>query len=316
MKLGVNHLEEIDQAGFLDLSALGGLTQFGVMVDTHRPGGVSSERHWHDSEDEFLFMLSGTATLEDNDGLHELGPGDAVSWPYGVANGHHLLNRTEEPCSFLIVGSRVAGDRCHYPDSGTTQINGDKTWSVVDAAGQVLRGGDLPSHLLNLPPVWGERGPGPFAGISRAAGRQATKAEGTVHPVLGGGLGPYAYQLLSDPGGLSQFGAFIETMPHGSATGFRHWHEAEDELVIMLAGEVVLVEDREDVLRPGDVACWPKGAAVGHRLDNRSGAEASYLVIGTRLDRDVIHFPDHGLYVHKDGAARAWFHADGRPREG
>lgn len=135
----------------------------------------------------------------------------------------------------------------------------------------------------------------------------------TVHPVLGGGIGPYRYQLLSDPGGLTQFGAFIEELPPGSTSGRRHWHEAEDEMILMLAGEVVLVEDRETVLQAGDAACWPAGQPVGHRLDNRSGATARYLVIGTRKEADVIHYTDHDLITHKQGSARRYLHRDGTP---
>jgi uncharacterized cupin superfamily protein len=136
-----------------------------------------------------------------------------------------------------------------------------------------------------------------------------------VHPLLGGGLGPYAYQLLSDPGGLTQFGAFVEILPPGSKSGFRHWHEGEDEMVMMLSGEVVLVEDAETLLCPGDVACWPAGQGIGHYLHNRGGAEARYLVIGTRHQGDRIHYPDHDLICKKDGAARAWFHGDGTVRQ-
>ncbi len=134
------------------------------------------------------------------------------------------------------------------------------------------------------------------------------------HPVLGGGLGDYACQLLSDPGGLTQFGAFLEILPPGARSSFRHWHESEDEMVVMLEGEVMLIEEQETALRAGDVACWPAGLAIGHCLHNRSAAKARYLVIGTRGPRDVIHYPDHDLVAHKDGTARAWFHADGRAR--
>ncbi len=140
------------------------------------------------------------------------------------------------------------------------------------------------------------------------------QATGDAHPVLGGGLGDYAYQLLSDPGGLTQFGAFIEILPPGAQSSFRHWHEGEDEMVLILSGEVVLAEDDETTLYPGDVACWPAGLAIGHCLHNRSGAEARYLVIGSRRADDVIHYPDHDLVTHKTGPARAYFHADGRPR--
>lgn len=137
----------------------------------------------------------------------------------------------------------------------------------------------------------------------------------TAHPVLGAGGGPYAYQLLSDPGGLTQFGAFIEILPAGSKSSFRHWHETEDEMIYLLSGEVVLVEDNETTLRAGDVAAWPAGLAVGHCLENRSGAEARYLVIGTRGVRDVIHYPDHDLVTQKDGQTRRYTHADGRERK-
>lgn len=135
----------------------------------------------------------------------------------------------------------------------------------------------------------------------------------SVHPILGGGLGPYSYQLLSDPGGLTQFGAFIEELPPGSTSGRRHWHENEDELIYMLSGAVVLVEDVETALAPGDVACWPAGAPVGHRLDNRSDVPARYLVIGTRQQRDIIHYSDHDLITHKDGPARRYLHRNGTP---
>jgi uncharacterized cupin superfamily protein len=135
-----------------------------------------------------------------------------------------------------------------------------------------------------------------------------------VHPVTGAHPGPYRYQLLSDPGGLSQFGAFVEELPPGSASGHRHWHEAEDEMILMLSGEVVLCEDIETPLGAGDVAAWPAGHPLGHCLVNRSDAPARYLVIGTRNLRDTIHYSDHDLITHKDGTARRYTHADGTPR--
>ena len=139
-------------------------------------------------------------------------------------------------------------------------------------------------------------------------------AKDAAHPILGGGLGPYSYQLLSDPGGLTQYGAFIEILPPGSRSSFRHWHETEDEMVYILSGEVVLIEDSETPLVAGDCAAWPAGMAMGHCLENRSGTEARYLVIGTRNRTDIIHYPDHDLTTHKDGKARRYTHADGAPR--
>ena len=110
---------------------------------------------------------------------------------------------------------------------------------------------------------------------------------------------------------LTQFGAFIEELPPGSASGYRHWHETEDEIVYVLDGTVTLVEETETDLCPGDVACWPAGSPIGHRLENRGDAPVRYLVIGTRHARDVIHYSDHDLITHKDGNSRRHVRRDG-----
>ncbi len=93
-----------------------GLTQFGVNLSTLEPGCVSALRHWHEAEDEFVYMLSGEVVLVENDGETVLRPGDAAGFKAGEANGHHLVNRSGEPAIFLEVGSRYADDRGHYPD--------------------------------------------------------------------------------------------------------------------------------------------------------------------------------------------------------
>lgn len=117
----------------------------------------------------------------------------------------------------------------------------------------------------------------------------------TRHPVLGASLGPHAHAAIGDAAGLTQFGCHLERLPPGSRSSHRHWHEAEDELVYVLDGEVVLVEDIETVLRPGEAAAWRAGDPVGHCLENRSGRDALYLVVGTRRMHDVVHYPDAGL---------------------
>ncbi len=82
-----------------------GLNLLGARHVTLDPGAWSSQRHWHKGEDELLVMLSGRAVLVEDDGEQELSPGDIVAWPAGSRNGHHLINRSSEPCTFLCVSA-------------------------------------------------------------------------------------------------------------------------------------------------------------------------------------------------------------------
>jgi uncharacterized cupin superfamily protein len=82
-----------------------GLSLLGARHVVLEPGAWSSQRHWHDGEDELLVMLSGRAVLIEDEGETEVGPGDVLAWPAGIRNGHHLINRSDEPCSFVCVSA-------------------------------------------------------------------------------------------------------------------------------------------------------------------------------------------------------------------
>ncbi|RCW20235.1 putative cupin superfamily protein [Ciceribacter lividus] len=113
-------------------------------------------------------------------------------------------------------------------------------------------------------------------------------------------LGPYRARLLSDAGGLTQFGAFLETLPPGSFSSHKHWHENEDEFIYVLSGRVTLNEgDSLTEMQPGDAATFKAGVAVGHRLENRSEEPATYLVVGTRSPDEVVHYTDKDLHLTK-----------------
>src|SRR5262245_60332036 len=100
-------------------SALGdlvGLTQFGVNLTRIKPGAASALRHWHENEDEFVYMLEGELVLIEDEGETVLRPGDAAGFKAGVANGHHLVNRTQKDAVYLEIGTRAPAERAHYPD--------------------------------------------------------------------------------------------------------------------------------------------------------------------------------------------------------
>jgi uncharacterized cupin superfamily protein len=70
-----------------------GSRKFGFNVCTLKPGAASSQRHWHENEDELIYVLEGEVVLCEDGGETELRPGDAATWKAGVPNGHCLINR-------------------------------------------------------------------------------------------------------------------------------------------------------------------------------------------------------------------------------
>ena len=107
-----------------DLGALVGVTDFAINHVTLPPGAWSSQRHWHEGEDELLVMTAGTATLVDEHGRHPLGPGDVAIFPAGDGNGHHLVNEGDAPCVFVVAG-RSEASPVHYPDAGMRWTSAD-----------------------------------------------------------------------------------------------------------------------------------------------------------------------------------------------
>lgn len=126
---------------WLYYSDAGGLTHYGVYVETLQPGARSSEKHWHEKEDEFLYVLEGEATVIEDDVEEVLRPGDGACWSAGTPVAHTVVNRSAVPCTFLIVGTRVTHDRCHYPESGRVLYTEGETWRVEGSDGAVLKSG-------------------------------------------------------------------------------------------------------------------------------------------------------------------------------
>jgi uncharacterized cupin superfamily protein len=141
-----------------------------------------------------------------------------------------------------------------------------------------------------------------------------SEAPETPHPILGS----YTAQLISDTGGLTQFGAFTETLAPGGFSSIKHWHAQEDEMVYMLAGIAVLHEgDSQTALYPGDAATFKAGTALGHCLENQSDDPATYLVIGTRGPADVVTYPDNDriLTFQRTPKQRSFTTLDGAPAD-
>ena len=116
-KVDLETIEQVNRTGYpspFDKAVAGrwyrriapatGLTDFGVSHVVLKPGAWSSQRHWHDGEDEFLILLSGEAILVEDEGRTILRPGDMAGWAKGTGIGHHVINESDEDCAFVVFG--------------------------------------------------------------------------------------------------------------------------------------------------------------------------------------------------------------------
>lgn len=120
----------------LRFSDTGGLTQFGAFVEILPPGSKSSIKHWHETEDEMVYVLSGEATLHEGDAVKLMHPGEAATFKAGDPAGHCFENAGETDVQLLIIGTRVASDRITYPDDDCiltyNRETGERQWTRFD----------------------------------------------------------------------------------------------------------------------------------------------------------------------------------------
>ncbi len=103
-----------------------GLDQFGVNLTRLKPGAASAQRHWHEKEDEFVYILDGEVVLIEDGGEWVLRAGDAAGFKANSRNGHHLVNRSNRDAVYLEVGTRSKHERVEYPDVDLMVIRDDQ----------------------------------------------------------------------------------------------------------------------------------------------------------------------------------------------
>jgi uncharacterized cupin superfamily protein len=121
-------------------------------------------------------------------------------------------------------------------------------------------------------------------------------------------------QRLGNAIGLTQFGVNLCRLKPGAQSSLRHWHTHEDELIYVLEGEVVLIEEQSETpLKAGDAAGWKANSGNGHCLVNRTDREALILEVGARGTRDTVEYPGSDLRFEKDENGVRRLHASGEP---
>lgn len=121
-----------------------------------------------------------------------------------------------------------------------------------------------------------------------------------------------AQQAVGDAGRITQFGANMVTLSPGAKSSLRHWHEQQDEFLVVLAGELTLVDDSgETKLVPGDCAAFPAGDPNGHNLVNNSNADGRFLVVGTRTPSETGWYADLDMKATSDDQGLRFTRKDG-----
>jgi uncharacterized cupin superfamily protein len=122
---------EIAGRSKVDLGHAFGLSQFGVNITILEPGAWSSHRHAHREEDELIFALEGDLVLVDDNGRHPFRPGMVAGFKAGNGNAHHLVNESDKPAKFLVVGTRSQTETVHYPDVDMLAVKVDGKFAVT-----------------------------------------------------------------------------------------------------------------------------------------------------------------------------------------
>ncbi len=144
---------------------------------------------------------------------------------------------------------------------------------------------------------------------------RATHKTGSIYPE------PFNAQMkgraslrLGDLGGLTQFGANMVILAPGAKSSLRHWHENEDEFIMITQGTCTLIDNHgPQDMTVGDTAAFPAGTPNAHHFVNNTDAEARFLVIGTRGPSEVAHYPDNDMKVTVANGAFAFTKPNGDP---
>jgi uncharacterized cupin superfamily protein len=105
----------------------------GASVYGLEPGATGVPYHLHHANEELLVVVSGTPTVRTPDGERELRPGDVTVFIRGAAGAHQVINRSAEPCRFLIVSTMVHPEIAEFPDTGKIGVFAGK---ATGAAGE------------------------------------------------------------------------------------------------------------------------------------------------------------------------------------
>lgn len=117
------------------------LSRLGIHHQRLIPGARTSFPHAEKTEDEFIYVITGTPDVWLDGHLHRLRPGDGVGFKAGDGLAHTFINNSETDVELLVVGDRDRADnRIVYPVNLERKPLRDDWWE--DAPERPLGGHD------------------------------------------------------------------------------------------------------------------------------------------------------------------------------
>jgi uncharacterized cupin superfamily protein len=98
----------------------------GISIEELQPGKQSCPAHYHLFEEEHVLMLEGAVTLRLGERRYAMKPGDYVCFPAGQRAGHCLINESDAPCKYLIIGEHNPNEVAVYTDSNKIMVRAFK----------------------------------------------------------------------------------------------------------------------------------------------------------------------------------------------
>ncbi|HYG68069.1 MAG TPA: cupin domain-containing protein [Anaeromyxobacteraceae bacterium] len=273
------------------ISRMAGLGRIAVNLAWLAPGKEAAIFHVHHREEEWVYFLEGRGVVELDDAEHEVGPGDFVAFPPGVA--HTVRNVSADERLVLLEGGEIVSDVevADFPRLGRRMVRCGTRVAVYPLSAEIefVPGQqELPREMVGL---------GPERARPRLLVRAGDRGEPRTyrHPV--NPRSEVRLTWLSRPA-LKRISAGIAGVPAGRDSFAKHVHRHDEEWMYVLSGRgVAVLGDREEPIAPGDFLGFPAGEPA-HVVRASAEGELVYLQGGDAWSRstiEIVDFPDAGL---------------------
>jgi uncharacterized cupin superfamily protein len=277
----------------LTLATAGEGYHVGVAIEELPAGKRTAPAHYHIFEEEHVYVLEGRLTLRLGAARHPMKAGDYVCFPAGQKAGHCLVNESDAPCRYVIVGENNPNEVAVYTDTNKVLVRSLGRRALLDLAAtrNYWDGEETGLPPGQLPPADGKIEADPALDPKPPIASESVAWEDNFAAAKFGGQAKHL--TFAAVGRDYHVGMLIESPAPGKRLCPLHYHMLEEEHAIILEGEVtLLLGDARHVMKPGDYVCFPAGRKVGHSFLNSGSGPCRYLMIGERNPNEVCVYPD------------------------